>query len=84
MERALSKGKNLNQFYVKSFSKLFVSFQLGMEHPITTFIRSITTDEEEDRRKRIEDISIQSALSEARLSKIAKSIPYKLKESDIG
>lgn len=41
----------------------------------------MTTNEEVDRRKRIEDIAIQSALSEARLAKITKLIPQTFRES---
>ena len=57
--------------------------QLGIEHPITAYIRSMMTSEAEDRLKRINEIEIQSALSEARLSKISKRIPIKYNDSQL-
>lgn len=38
-------------------------------------------NEEEDRLKRIEDIAIQSKLSEARLAQMSKTIPFLGRES---
>lgn len=57
--------------------------KLGIEHPITAYIRSMMTNESEDRLKRINEIAIQSALSEARLSKISKFTPIKYTDSQL-